>query len=344
MRHVWAVYLATLCVCDFCLADFSQFACEGWNTCCTCPGDVENDTDAAACMHFDRERCCSFYNPDYWRLSALPCWVDADGTKRFAEVTVGRKTWMFKQGHTALHQQAPKWRTGDSQARVLWPSSYALAAWLHDHPPANLATSRVIELGSGLGFPSLMAAHLGAKEVVAVDIDPIAVRLARWAARRNLAPHKRDTFKAAMLDFRKQLETRAWGLFDVILIAGQFHWKPLVTPLLGALHFLCGENCTVYMAFWGAWRDKSWVLQEGTPAVEDPFADDDSNGVRIIPWQVAAFQDLEVNGFERDVISECSDHGYLPRTDLEQMGYACVSLKRPSLTSAFKFVATRDLH
>ena len=56
----------------------------------------------------------------------------------------------------------------------LWPAASALAAAL----PDDLSGLRVVELGCGLGVPSLVAAHRGA-DVVATDWAADAIDLLR---------------------------------------------------------------------------------------------------------------------------------------------------------------------
>jgi predicted nicotinamide N-methyase len=53
---------------------------------------------------------------------------------------------------------------------ILWPAAEALAIFLNDHPEL-IKNKKVLELGCGLGFPSLVASHLGA-EVLATDYHP----------------------------------------------------------------------------------------------------------------------------------------------------------------------------
>jgi predicted nicotinamide N-methyase len=63
----------------------------------------------------------------------------------------------------------------------LWPSGAALARFLGDQ---DLAGKRVLELGAGLGLPSLAAALRGA-DVLATDWAEEAVTLLRENAARN---------------------------------------------------------------------------------------------------------------------------------------------------------------
>lgn len=53
---------------------------------------------------------------------------------------------------------------------ILWPAAEALSVYLHEHQKL-IQNKSVLELGCGLGFPSLVARHLGAK-VLATDFHP----------------------------------------------------------------------------------------------------------------------------------------------------------------------------
>lgn len=53
---------------------------------------------------------------------------------------------------------------------ILWPASIALATYLSEHPEL-VKNQSVLELGCGLGLPSLVAAHQGAN-VLATDYHP----------------------------------------------------------------------------------------------------------------------------------------------------------------------------
>lgn len=53
---------------------------------------------------------------------------------------------------------------------ILWPAAEALAQFLHSYPEL-IKNKRVLELGCGLGYPSMVATHQGA-EVLATDFHP----------------------------------------------------------------------------------------------------------------------------------------------------------------------------
>jgi predicted nicotinamide N-methyase len=105
----------------------------------------------------------------------------------------------------------------------LWPAATALAAAL----PA-VAGLRVVELGCGLGLPSLVAAARGA-EVTATDWAAEAVELLREnAARNGLRLH------AEVRDWREPWPKR----FDLVLAADVLYERRNVAPLLERLQEL----------------------------------------------------------------------------------------------------------
>jgi predicted nicotinamide N-methyase len=105
----------------------------------------------------------------------------------------------------------------------LWPAATALAAAL----PA-VAGLRVVELGCGLGLPSLVAAARGA-EVTATDWAAEAVELLREnAARNGLRLH------AEVRDWREPWPER----FDLVLAADVLYERRNVAPVLERLQEL----------------------------------------------------------------------------------------------------------
>ena len=108
----------------------------------------------------------------------------------------------------------------------LWPAGLALARAL----PERLDGVRVIELGCGLGVPSLVAAARGA-EVTAIDWAADAVCLLREnAARNGLA------LSAELADWRA-----FEGIFDLALAADVLYEARNVEPLLELLPRLAPE-------------------------------------------------------------------------------------------------------
>jgi predicted nicotinamide N-methyase len=108
----------------------------------------------------------------------------------------------------------------------LWPAATALA---HALPP--LAGRRVVELGCGLGLPSLVAAARGA-EVTATDWAPAAIELLRENAARN-----RLEFRLEVRDWREPWCER----FDLALAADVLYERRNVEPLAARLTELAPE-------------------------------------------------------------------------------------------------------
>ena len=109
----------------------------------------------------------------------------------------------------------------------LWPASLELAGAL----PARLEGAQLIELGCGLGIPSLVAANRGA-DVVAVDWANDAVALLRRNAVRN------GVSLAAVVD---DWRTFSGGAFDIALAADVLYEQRNVEPLLDLLPRLASE-------------------------------------------------------------------------------------------------------
>jgi predicted nicotinamide N-methyase len=98
----------------------------------------------------------------------------------------------------------------------LWPSARALAASLSCRA---LRGARTLELGCGLGLPSIAAALAGGR-VLAVDWSPEAVELTRTNAERNSA--MLDTLVCSWTEPAPLLESSPWDL----VIAADVLYEP----------------------------------------------------------------------------------------------------------------------
>jgi len=125
---------------------------------------------------------------------------------------------------------------------VLWRSGVALA---REVASARLRGSRVVELGCGLGVPSLVAARDGAT-VLATDACGEALELLQQNARENgLA------VETARIDWEAADELVARGPFDLALAADVLYERSSVAPLLSLLPRLA---------------DQAWLADPGRPA------------------------------------------------------------------------------
>ena len=127
---------------------------------------------------------------------------------------------------------------------VLWRSGVALARELDG---LDLAGRRVVELGCGLGVPSIAAARAGAA-VLATDGDPEALELlGRNAAENGVA------IETAEVHWARPDELIEHGPFDLVLGADILYERPSVALLLKLLPRLAPE---------------AWLADPGRPAAE----------------------------------------------------------------------------
>jgi predicted nicotinamide N-methyase len=115
---------------------------------------------------------------------------------------------------------------------VLWRSGVALAGELDGAP---LSGQRVVELGCGLGVPSVAAARSGAL-ALATDVDAEALALVA----RNAAVNGVDVETAAA-DWAEPEELVRRGPFDLVLAADVLYERQSVAPLLSLLPRLAPE-------------------------------------------------------------------------------------------------------
>jgi predicted nicotinamide N-methyase len=132
---------------------------------------------------------------------------------------------------------------------VLWRSGVALGGELAG---AALAGRRVLELGCGLGVPSLVAARLGA-HVLATDEDPDALELLERNARANGL-----TLATARVDWRDADDLVGRGPFDVVLAADVLYERAAAAALLTLLPRLGAEV---------------WLADPGREAARDRLED-----------------------------------------------------------------------
>jgi predicted nicotinamide N-methyase len=122
---------------------------------------------------------------------------------------------------------------------VLWRSGVALARELEGEELGGL---RVVELGCGLALPSIAAARAGAS-VLATDVDPEALALARRNAHANGV-----RIETAPYDWSAPGRL---ARFDLVLAADVLYERPAVAALLDLLPRLAAE---------------AWLADPGRPA------------------------------------------------------------------------------
>ncbi len=88
--------------------------------------------------------------------------------------------WELLETHVGTRLDPPFWAHA-------WPGSLALSRWLLDHPD-QVAGKSVLDFASGCGVSAIAAAKAGASEVIATEIDRLAIRAIEQNAAINLTP------------------------------------------------------------------------------------------------------------------------------------------------------------
>jgi predicted nicotinamide N-methyase len=91
---------------------------------------------------------------------------------------------------------------------ILWPAAEGLSKYLAQNPKL-VKNKSVLELGCGLGYPSLVASHLGAK-VLATDFHPDVEEYFQRNCR-----HSSLTCRYQRLNWRE--DKQDIGLFDIVM-------------------------------------------------------------------------------------------------------------------------------
>ena len=84
---------------------------------------------------------------------------------------------------------------GDPYGAVLWPAAWAVANYVLSS--SSIKEKTILELGTGTGLVSISTALGGAKKVIATDYEPLALKLADYAAHHF---HDISTMETRLLD------------------------------------------------------------------------------------------------------------------------------------------------
>jgi predicted nicotinamide N-methyase len=140
--------------------------------------------------------------------------------------------------------RAVEWAPVAPYWAVLWRSGVALARELEGEPLRGL---RLVELGCGLGVPSIAAARAGAS-VLATDESAEALELVELSARANGVP-----VETAVADWASPGVLLERAPFDLVLAADLLYERAAVAQLLSLLPRLAPG---------------AWLADPGRPAAE----------------------------------------------------------------------------
>lgn len=122
----------------------------------------------------------------------------------------------------------------------LWPSAVALARRL---ARSDLSGARAVELGCGVGLPTVVALAARAR-VTATDHYRAALDFARYNARLNL-DREPDT---RILDWHNPMPESFWGAFDLVFAADVLYERNNAEVLVGLIPSLLAPRGEILLA------------------------------------------------------------------------------------------------
>jgi 2-polyprenyl-6-hydroxyphenyl methylase/3-demethylubiquinone-9 3-methyltransferase len=132
----------------------------------------------------------------------------------------------------------------------------SLARLLGGH---NLGGKRVLDIGCGSGLHSLAALKLGAREIVAIDIDPISVLTTQALLQRYAAESNFRIFKTSVFD----LHSDDFGFFDLVYSWGVLHHTgDMYRAIRRAARMLNAHGEFVFALYHRTLMCPVWVLEK----------------------------------------------------------------------------------
>ena len=121
----------------------------------------------------------------------------------------------------------------------LWPAAKALAQWLQQHPQ-TVRNKQVLELGAGLGLPSLVAAGQ-ATSVWCTDVDALALEYVQASAAHT-------GLKNVFTDVVNWTSVPAHLQPDVVLLSDVNYNPDDFAPLIKTIERFLHQPCTVILS------------------------------------------------------------------------------------------------
>ena len=159
----------------------------------------------------------------------------------------------------------------------LWPSALALARHLSER---DLAGTSVIELGCGVGLPSVLALVRGAS-VLATDYYEAALAFTAYNARANVDLEP----EVSVLDWRES-DIEGVGVFDLVLAADVLYEAKNAAALADLVPKLLAPGGEAIMA--DPRRDESPIFLDAMEeqgfedAVEETTVEQDTRSVKVL--------------------------------------------------------------
>jgi len=109
---------------------------------------------------------------------------------------------------------------------VVWPGAVSLAAYILSRPE-TVRNMNVLDFGCGCGIAGIAAAKAGALKVIANDIDPAALHIARLNSQANNVTMHFNSENLLIKDIPES--------YDIILVADMFYNRKQSIPTINLL-------------------------------------------------------------------------------------------------------------
>lgn len=154
-------------------------------------------------------------------------------------VLEGSETELFVPDENAVRGAYEKGEIHFPYWSQVWPAAKALAQFLVHHPEYT-AGKRVLEIGAGLGLPSIVAAR-NASFVLCTDYASDAVAIAGQSAQH----HSLQNFQAAVLDWNHLPGDLEAG----VLLLSDINYEPgALASVKTLIHQFTGSSATVILS------------------------------------------------------------------------------------------------
>jgi predicted nicotinamide N-methyase len=181
-----------------------------------------------------------------------PTGEDASYSRDTSCILTDRRVFQRAGKRIEVQQEMAK-ATSKSTGTSVWEASVVLSEYMQNGLPKGYWNGkRVLELGAGTGFTSIVAAALGAQKVVVSDGNARVLQLASQNAAANLTPSQLQAMAFSQLQWEAAADPN-WKYeegeqFDVILAADVTYSPDFIPLLMQVIRRLSSKTADIFIA------------------------------------------------------------------------------------------------